>query len=78
MKPIIYQVLPRLYYSPSNPTIAGGTLAQNGCGKLRDFTKQRLQAIRELGTTHIWYTGILDHATRTDFSAYGLPAATDV
>ena len=78
MKPIIYQVLPRLYYSPSNPTIAGGTLAQNGCGKLRDFTQKRLQAIHELGTTHIWYTGILDHATRTDFSAYGLPADTDV
>ncbi|MBR4779081.1 MAG: alpha-amylase [Bacteroidaceae bacterium] len=78
MKPVIYQLLPRLYYTPSHPTSVGGTLAQNGCGKLRDFTARCLQAIRELGATHIWYTGILDHATRTDFTAYGLPADIDV
>ena len=78
MKPIIYQVLTRLYYSPSRPAVRGGSLAQNGCAKFKDFTSSRLQAIRALGVTHIWYTGVLDHATQTDFSAHGLPADTDV
>lgn len=78
MKPIIYQILTRLYYTPSHPVVADGTLEQNGCGKLRDFNVRRLQAIHEMGVTHIWYTGILDHATQTDFSAYGLPADADV
>ena len=78
MKPIIYQILTRLYYSPSHPIVIDGTLEQNGCGRLRDFNARRLQAIHELGVTHIWYTGILDHATQTDFSTYGLPADADV
>jgi len=78
MKPIIYQVLPRLYYSPSRPVVAGGSLAQNGCGKFKEFTASRLEAIRTLGVTHIWYTGVLDHATQTDFAAFGLPADTEV
>ena len=78
MKPIIYQVLTRLYYSPSRPYTPGGTLAQNGCAKLRDFTARRLADISALGTTHVWYTGILDHATRSDFSVHGLPADTEV
>ena len=78
MKPIIYQVLTRLYYSPSHPYMPGGTLSQNGCAKLRDFTARRLADIRSLGTTHVWYTGILDHATRSDFSTFGFPADTDV
>jgi len=58
--------------------VPGGTFEQNGCAKFRDFTARRLEAIREQGFTHVWYTGILDHATQTDFSAYGLPADTDV
>jgi glycosidase len=28
--------------------------------------------IRELGCTHIWYTGVLEHATKSDYTAYGI------
>lgn len=74
MKPIIYQVLTRLYGNTKSTCQHGGTLEQNGSGKMNDFTARRLAALRDRGYTHIWYTGLLDHATGTDFSAFGLPA----
>lgn len=50
-----------------------GDLRTNGCGKMDDFTKQALHAIKKMGATHIWYTGIIAHATQTDYTAYGIP-----
>ena len=29
-----------------------------------------LNKIKELGITHIWYTGVIEHATTTDYTAY--------
>ena len=48
-------------------------MEQNGSGKLADFTPQTLARIRALGATHIWYTGVVRHATATDYSAHGIP-----
>jgi len=31
-----------------------------------------LKAIGDLGCTHIWFTGVLEHATQTDYSAFGI------
>lgn len=71
-KIVIYQVLPRLYGNQQTANIPSGTLAQNGCGKLNDFTPEVLSRIRDFGFTHVWYTGVLEHATQTDYSAYGI------
>lgn len=73
-KMIIYQVFTRLFGNDKVKNEYDGTIAENGCGKMAGFTKKALQEIRKLGATHIWYTGILSHATQTDYSAYGLPA----
>ena len=72
-KMIIYQVLPRLFANTNQTRIPRGSLKQNGCGKFNDFTDQVLQAIQSLGVNYIWYTGVLEHATQTDFSAHGIP-----
>ena len=71
-KIIIYQVLPRLFGNQAEHPVQGGTLRQNGCGKLADFTPEALQQIKKLGATHIWYTGIIEHATQTDYRRYGI------
>ena len=34
--------------------------------------QRALQAIRDLGATHMWYTGVLQHSTRTDYARYGV------
>ena len=69
---IIYQVLTRLFGNDKTQCLPNGTKAQNGCGKMSDFTLKALEEIRSLGATHIWYTGIIEHATQTDYTAYGI------
>ena len=72
-KTIIYQVFTRLYGNKNTTRKEDGTLAENGCGKLNDFTPTALKKIRMMGVSHIWYTGVIRHATQTDYSAYGIP-----
>ena len=72
-KLILYQVLTRLYGNRNTTRKEGGTIEENGCGKLNDFTPSALKKIREMGVSHIWYTGIIRHATMTDYSAFGIP-----
>ena len=71
-KIIIYQVLPRLFGNTTENCVPNGTLKENGVGKFSDFTPERLKEIKGLGTTHIWYTGVIEHATATDYSAFGI------
>lgn len=64
-KPIIYQILPRLWGPRAGVPVPGGTLAQNGCGKFQDIDNESLKYIKNrLGASHVWYTGILRHATQ--------------
>ena len=71
-KMIIYQVFTRLFGNNNNRCIHHGNLQENGCGKMVDFTMKALQEIRKLGATHIWYTGIIEHATQTDYRRYNI------
>ena len=71
-KIIIYQMLPRLFGNTNTNCVEGGTIEQNGCGKFNDITTEALRCIRSLGATHVWYTGILEHTTRTDYTKYGI------
>ena len=72
-KIIIYQIFTRLYGNKNTARKEDGSLAENGCGKLNDFTPTALKKIREMGVSHIWYTGVIRHASQTDYSAYGIP-----
>ena len=72
-KIIIYQIFTRLYGNLNTTRKEGGTLQENGCGKMNDFTPTALKHIRDMGVSHIWYTGIIRHATQTDYTAYGIP-----
>lgn len=71
-KPVIYQVFTRLFGSDANVNQHDGDRATNGCGTMADFTPKALKEIKALGATHIWYTGVIEHATQTDYSAYGI------
>ena len=72
-KIIIYQVFSRLYGNRCTARKPFGTIEENGSGKLNDFTPSVLKQIREMGVSHIWYTGVIRHATVTDYTAYGIP-----
>ena len=72
MKPVIYQLLPRLFTNQCSSCVHYGTIEQNGVGKMNDITGRVLDSIRALGVTHVWYTGVIEHATTTDYSQYGI------
>lgn len=72
-KIIIYQVLPRLFGNRNTTRHENGSIAENGCGKFMDFSSEVLGQIRDLGITHVWYTGVIRHATKTDYTSYGIP-----
>lgn len=66
-KIVIYSLLPRLWGNDTRGLTQGGTLEQNGCGKLADLDSKTLEYIRSLGCTHLWCIGLLEHATTTAF-----------
>jgi len=70
---VIYQVLPRLFGNTNTTNKHKGSIEENGCGKFNHFTVKALTEIKSLGVTHIWYTGVIEHATQTDYSAFGIP-----
>lgn len=70
----IYQVFTRLFRNDFGINKPFGSIDENGCSKFNHFTPQALRAIKDFGVTHIWFTGVIRHATCTDYSRFGLPA----
>lgn len=73
MKINVYQVFTRLFGNTNHTNKPWGTLEDNGVGKFNDFSDEALKAIKDLGITHVWYTGVLHHAMVTDYSGIGIP-----
>lgn len=71
-KIVVYQVFTRLFGNTNTTNAPWGTIERNGVGKFGDFTERALREIRDLGVTHIWYTGIPHHAVVRDYTAYGI------
>ena len=71
-KPVIYQVMTRIFGNDKRINKAWGTKQENGVGKFADFTPQALAAIKQYGVTHVWYTGVLHHAVIGDYTKYGI------
>ena len=71
-KPIIYQIIPRLFANFNETRKPHGTKEENGCGRFVDINERALKSVAELGATHVWYTGVIRHAT----AALNNPAIT--
>jgi len=69
---VIYQLLPRLFGNKNTANIPYGTIEQNGSGKFNDITDKALDGIKELHVNYVWYTGVIAHASLTDYSDYGI------
>ncbi|HEX5176082.1 MAG TPA: alpha-amylase family glycosyl hydrolase, partial [Chthoniobacteraceae bacterium] len=70
----IYQLFVRLFGNANETRKENGTLAENGVGKFNDINDAALVAIRGMGFSHIWLTGVLQQASGTDYRAIGEPA----
>lgn len=71
-KLIIYQLLPRLFGNTNSTNKFYGSIEENGVGKLNDINNKALKEIKAMGFSHVWYTGVIEHATMTDYSQYGI------
>lgn len=71
-KLIIYQLLPRLFGNTKQVNKYYGSVEENGVGKFNDINDKALQEIKAMGFTYVWYTGVIEHATMTDYSQYGI------
>ncbi len=72
-KIVIYQVFTRLFGNKNISRIENGSVTDNGTGKFDDFDMKTLRRIHQLGATHVWFTGVIRHASCTDYSAHGIP-----
>jgi glycosidase len=71
-KIVVYQVFTRLFGNTNTTNKPWGTIEENGVGKFNDFTDKALLEIKDLGITHIWYTGVPHHALIRDYTAIGI------
>jgi glycosidase len=71
-KIVVYQLMTRLFGNKTTVNKLYGTIQENGVGKFNDIDQTALKAIKELGVTHVWYTGVLEHAVLTDYTQYGI------
>jgi glycosidase len=70
---IVYQMLPRLFGNKRAVNQPYGTKEENGAGKFNDITEVALSALKDMGITHVWYTGVIEHATLSDNTGNGIP-----
>lgn len=71
-KKVVYQVFTRLFGNTNTTNKPWGTIEENGVGKFSDFSEKALQEIKDLGVTHIWYTGVPHHDVIRDYTAFGI------
>ncbi|ABL99865.1 alpha-amylase family protein [Shewanella amazonensis] len=71
--PLVYQLLPRVFGNQNLTNTPWGSIEENGSGKFADIDEVVLADLKHLGVSHVWYTGVLHHASVTDYSTYGIP-----
>ncbi|UYZ61104.1 alpha-amylase family glycosyl hydrolase [Hymenobacter latericus] len=62
----------RLFGNQKTTNKPFGSAAENGVGKFNDINDKALQELKKLGASHVWYTGVLEHATMADYSKLGI------
>ncbi len=72
-KLLIYELTTRLFGNTNTTNREWGSLAENGTGTFNDISDAALQSLKTFGITHVWYMGVIEHATMEDFSAAGIP-----
>ncbi len=73
-KIIIYQLLVRLAGNTVANNKPWGSIGENGCGKFNDLSGHFLREIAGLGASHVWLTGVPEHASCTAYPDQRIPA----
>jgi glycosidase len=71
-KLIVYQALVRYFGNKNTTNAYYGSMEENGSGKFNDINEKALTALKDFGVDYMWYTGVIKHATTTDYTAFGI------
>lgn len=71
-KIVIYQMMVRLFGNQNETNKYYGSKEENGVGKFNDISDKALDELKKMGISHVWYTGVIEHATMTDYSSSGI------
>lgn len=71
-KLIIYQMMTRLFANTNTNNAIYGSIDENGVGKFNNINDAALESLAELGITHVWYTGVIEHMVMNDYTEYGI------
>src|SRR5690349_1320401 len=72
-KVVVYQIMTRLFGNKKTTNKSFGTAEENGVGKFNDINEAALKGIKEMGVTHVWFTGVIEHAVLTDYTKFNIP-----
>jgi glycosidase len=72
-KHVVYQMMFHLWGNQNTQVKRHGSAAENGVTKFKDLSAKGLQALKKKGYSHLYTTGILEHATMEDFTTFGSP-----
>ena len=68
----IYQLFVRTFGNKNTDTVFDGDKAQNGCGTFANINDNALNALKDLGITHVWLTGVIRHSSMTSYPELGI------
>ena len=68
----IYQLFVRTFGNKNTEPVFDGDKSQNGCGTFANINDNALNALKDLGITHIWLTGVIRHSSMTSYPELGI------
>ena len=70
---VVYQMMFHLWGNKQTELVRNGSYTQNGVTKFKDVSDVALKALKNKGISHLYATGLIEHATMEDFTAFGSP-----
>ena len=71
----IYQLFVRTFGNKNTSPVFDGDKSQNGCGTFANINDKALDALKALGITHIWLTGVIRHSSLTSYPELGIKSS---
>ena len=71
----IYQLFVRTFGNKNKDVVFDGDKSQNKCGTFADINDNALVALKTLGITHIWLTGVIRHSSMTAYPELGIKSS---
>ncbi len=72
-KLVVYQMMFHLWGNKNTTNKENGSAEENGVTKFKDINDLALQKLKQFGYSHLYMTGLIEHATMEDLTSIGIP-----